>query len=303
MFSKTSIVFLDVSMFESVCSRARNIPRMSVYFKHLPRSTSCRPISCLFILPYRTYADQRASASHYDALGVSSTATAKEIKAAFYRLSKKHHPDVNPNDADAAKKFSTISNAYDILGDPVKRRDYDNELSSRGSSSDPYVTYDRTSAYAQRARAHRPSSWKPPSSRNASGGFQGAENAFGSFNKEQYDAAFGRYRGPTPSGRTNIYDFDEFYRAHYSEFQQFSMNRKEAQEKARRQRQEQEERRANATLQSKFSTAAIWISAGAFVLFLVNILHDMQFQKPSEELKSKFYLMPNSSTTKSSTKS
>jgi len=273
---------------------------MSIYLKRL----SSRSICCHFIVPHRTYADQKTPSSHYDALGINANASPKEIKAAFYQLSKKHHPDVNPNDVDAAKKFSTISNAYDILGDPVKRRDYDNELSSRTSPSDPYVTYDRTSVYAQRARAHRPSSWKPPpSSRNASGGFQGAENAFGNssygtFNKEQYDEAFGRYRGPTPSGRSTIYDFDEFYRAHYSDFRTFSANRKQAEAKARHERQQEEQRRASATPQSKFSQIAIWISAGAFFLFLANILHDMHFQQPTEELKSKFYIIPKSSKTK-----
>ena len=302
--------------------RCEHVPRsahlqysMSIYFQRFarplfsPAHHDRSAVSCYY---RRSYATRNSSASHYDALGVTVDASPKEIKAAFYKLSKKHHPDVNPEDANAAQKFSTISNAYDILGDPVKRRDYDNELSSQTSASDPYVTYNRTSSYAQRARAHRPSAWKPPpSSRNASGGFQGAENAFGSnnfgtFDKGQYDAAFGRFRGPSPSGRSNIYDFDEFYRAHYSDFRSWTTNRKEAQEKARRDRSTAEstrQERAKRTTLERFSSVALWFSFGAVLLLLSNILHDMHFQRPSDELRSKFYLVPKASNPESARKS
>ncbi|CAF1131453.1 unnamed protein product [Rotaria sp. Silwood1] len=289
---------------------------MSNYFNYITRSTTGSikytgtSFSCYCINHRRFYAD-RKSTNHYDALGVSSNASTKEIKAAFYNLSKKHHPDVNPHDNNASHKFSTISNAYDILSDPVKRKDYDNELSSRISPSDPYVTYDRTSTYAQRARAHRPSTWKPPpSSKNPSGGFPGAENAFGNsrnttygtFDKEYYDNVFGRYRGPSPQGRTNMYNFDEFYRSHYNDFEFWGTTRKETQERLRRERQEAEHRRqqkANRSTVSKVSSVAIWFSVGLFVLFISNILHDMHFQRPADELRSKFYIIPKSSNNKS----
>jgi hypothetical protein len=146
---------------------------MSIYLNSFPRSSTGASFSFYCITHRRFYADRKSSTNHYDALGINANASPKEIKTAFYKLSKKHHPDVNPDDKHAANKFSTISNAYDILGDPIKRRDYDNELSSQTSTSDPYVTYDRTTRYAQRARAHRPSSWKPPpQSSNSSGGFK-----------------------------------------------------------------------------------------------------------------------------------
>jgi curved DNA-binding protein CbpA len=292
---------------------------MSSYLNYFSRSSTGASFSFYCIIHRRFYADNKSPINHYDALGVNSNASNKEIKTAFYKLSKKHHPDVNPHDDSAAHKFSTISNAYDILGDPVKRRDYDNELLSRTSPSDPYVTYDRGSSYAQRARAHRPSSWKPPSSsRSSDGGFQGADNAFGNsrstsygtFDKEQYDSAFGRYRGPTPQGRSNIYDFDEFYRAHYSDFQNWTTKRKEAQEKMRNEQQEEEYKRqqkANRSTLSRLSLFSIWLSLGLFGIVLSNVLHDMHFQQPTDELRSKFYIIPKStkhqSLAESSTKS
>ncbi len=284
---------------------------MSIYMNYIPRSSINSSFSFHSVIHRRFYSDKKSSINHYDALGVNSNASAKEIKTAFYKLSKKHHPDVNPDDINAANKFTTISNAYDILGDPIKRRDYDNELFSRTSSADPYVTYDRTSSYSQRARAHRPSTWKPPpSSSNSSGGFPGAENAFGNsrstnygtFDKEQYDSAFGRYRGPTPRGRSNVYDFDEFYRAHYSDFKNWTTLRKQAQEKMRYKYQEEDKKReakANRSTVSKLSTIVVWLSLGLVVILASTILHDMHFQKPADELRTQFYIISKPSKTKS----
>lgn len=280
---------------------------MSIYYlNYFPRISTSASFSFRCNIHRRYYAD-RKSLNHYDALGINSNASAKEIKSAFYKLSKKHHPDVNPDDKHASNKFSTISNAYDILNDPVKRRDYDNELSSHTTNSDPYVTYNRQSTYAQRARAHRPSAWKPPAS---SGGFQGSDNAFGNsrnttygtFDKEKYDSTFGRYRGPLPKGRSNVYDFDEFYRAHYSDFQNWSTSRKQAQEKIRYEREQEEAKRqdkANRTVISKFTFIAVWLSLGLGMIFLSTLLHDMNFRQPSDEFRTQFYLIQKSPKNKS----
>lgn len=64
--------------------------------------------------------------SPYDILGVSKSATEKEIKLAYYKLAKQFHPDINPDKKEEFKvKFQEITNAYEILSDPVRRKAYD----------------------------------------------------------------------------------------------------------------------------------------------------------------------------------
>jgi curved DNA-binding protein len=62
---------------------------------------------------------------YYATLGVAKAAAAKDIKAAFRKLARKHHPDVNPGDKAAESRFKEINEAYEVLGDPEKRRKYD----------------------------------------------------------------------------------------------------------------------------------------------------------------------------------
>src|ERR687883_740352 len=62
---------------------------------------------------------------YYATLGVPKTATDKEIKQAYRKLARKHHPDVNPGDKTAEMRFKEINEAYEVLGDPAKRKKYD----------------------------------------------------------------------------------------------------------------------------------------------------------------------------------
>jgi curved DNA-binding protein len=62
---------------------------------------------------------------YYQTLGVSKTASEKEIKQAYRRLARKHHPDVNPGDRGAEVRFKEINEAYAVLSDSEKRRKYD----------------------------------------------------------------------------------------------------------------------------------------------------------------------------------
>jgi DnaJ-class molecular chaperone len=67
---------------------------------------------------------------YYATLGVPRTATDKEIRSAFRKLARKHHPDVNPGDKAAEQRFKEINEANEVLSDPEKRRKYD-ELGPR----------------------------------------------------------------------------------------------------------------------------------------------------------------------------
>ena len=62
---------------------------------------------------------------YYETLGIKKTATEEEIKNAYRKLARKLHPDLNPTDKDANKKFQQLNEANEVLSDPVKRKKYD----------------------------------------------------------------------------------------------------------------------------------------------------------------------------------
>ena len=68
----------------------------------------------------------------YDILGVAKTASAAEIKKAYRKLARQHHPDRNPGDKAAEERFKEVQGAYDLLSDPEKRKAYDTHGSANG---------------------------------------------------------------------------------------------------------------------------------------------------------------------------
>lgn len=70
--------------------------------------------------------------NYYDILGVSKTASADEIKAAYRKLAKQYHPDFHPGDKAAAEKFKEINEANAVLSDETKRKQYDFEQAHPG---------------------------------------------------------------------------------------------------------------------------------------------------------------------------
>ncbi len=69
---------------------------------------------------------------YYKVLGVDKSASEKEIKKAYRKLARKYHPDLNPNDAQAKKKFQQINEAQEVLLDPEKRKKYDKYAAKYG---------------------------------------------------------------------------------------------------------------------------------------------------------------------------
>jgi molecular chaperone DnaJ len=70
---------------------------------------------------------------YYKALGVTKDATAAEIKKVYRKLARELHPDKNPGDAKAEARFKEVSEAYDVLSDPAKRKEYDEARSLFGA--------------------------------------------------------------------------------------------------------------------------------------------------------------------------
>ena len=62
---------------------------------------------------------------YYAALGVAASASPKDITTAYRRLARQFHPDANPGDSTAEEKFKEVSAAYDVVGDPERRKEYD----------------------------------------------------------------------------------------------------------------------------------------------------------------------------------
>lgn len=92
-----------------------------------------------------------ANKSHYEALNITKTATHKEIKDAYYRLSMIYHPDKNKGSEEAAKIFRDITAAYEVLGNVRQRKLYDgakqSQKSSYYSTAQPFETMNTTEVY------------------------------------------------------------------------------------------------------------------------------------------------------------
>lgn len=76
--------------------------------------------------------------THYDVLGVASNASASDIKNAYKQLAKKYHPDKNPGNPTAEKRFKEISAAYAVLNDQQSRATYDQQLRAPTINFDPF---------------------------------------------------------------------------------------------------------------------------------------------------------------------
>ena len=80
----------------------------------------------------------------YDVLGVPKGASEAEVKKAFRRAAKQHHPDQNQNDPRAAERFAEVNSAYEILGDQAKRTQFDRgEIGPRRQAEVPGLRWRR----------------------------------------------------------------------------------------------------------------------------------------------------------------
>lgn len=115
---------------------------------------------------------------YYATLGVSRSASQAEIKKAFRKLARECHPDVNPNDPEAEKRFNQLAEAYEVIGDPDRRKLYDQgHIDQTWFSSDNFSHIrDIFEQSQQRAREHRQGQAEAAASGTASAG--GSKNRF-----------------------------------------------------------------------------------------------------------------------------
>src|SRR6266853_2040204 len=106
---------------------------------------------------------------YYKVLGVPKTASQAEVKKAFRKLARQHHPDAKPGDTAAERRFKEINEANEVLSDPAKRAQYDELGANWASMALPSV---RARPAALAPRSHGPSTRPPrrsPSTRPITG--------------------------------------------------------------------------------------------------------------------------------------
>ncbi|RVE46882.1 hypothetical protein evm_008443 [Chilo suppressalis] len=134
------------------------------------------------------------NASHYDVLGVTPKATQSDIKSAYYKLSKLYHPDISSDEA-SAKKFRSITEAYEVLGNIKLKKMYDRGLMV-GTHNTSRMDY-------------RPE----PEPDDPTVKF--------------YKSRINRHVAPTMDGKTPIYNFDAWSKSHYEDLFQRSKQEKQ----------------------------------------------------------------------------
>ena len=165
---------------------------------------------------------------YYATLGVTKASTDKEIKQAFRKLARTHHPDVNPGDKRAELRFKDINEAYEVLGDTAKRKKYD-ELGAN------WRTYEQAAAH-------------------------GDPNPFGGrWNVDMGGAPGGGFRTMTPEEMEeafgNSHPFSDFFTTFFAGGTASGPDRRTARGRARQKRGQDVEHEVDLTLEDAFHGA------------------------------------------------
>jgi curved DNA-binding protein len=173
---------------------------------------------------------------YYATLGVPRTATEKEIHGAFRKLARKHHPDVNRDDPGAEQRFKEVNEAHEVLGDPEKRRKYD-ELGPRWQE------------YEAWERAGKP-----------------GQNPFAGFGGAQPGGAQFEYRNVSPDELEELFgeraQFSDFFQTFFGGAERGGFGRR-SRGRVRSQRGEDVQGEAEITLEEAFRGTARTVELGS----------------------------------------
>ncbi|MCC6674128.1 MAG: J domain-containing protein [Thermomicrobiales bacterium] len=129
---------------------------------------------------------------YYQTLDIPRTAGESEIKTAFRKQARKHHPDVNPGDTGAEERFKDVNEAYEVLSDPVKRKLYDRYGEEWQRYKEAGYTGDEPKGAGRRAAPTEDfGTWFTGSS----GGFTSTEFTSGGDHSDFFETLFGSFGG------------------------------------------------------------------------------------------------------------
>lgn len=135
---------------------------------------------------------------YYKILGVDKSASQDDIKKAFKKLARKHHPDLNPNDADAKRRFQEINEANEVLSDPEKRKKYD-QYGEHWQHADQFEAQQQQQQ-RQYGGAGGGGYW------SSAGGFSGDDGEFSDFFESLFGSRGGRRGGRSAEFRGQDYN-------------------------------------------------------------------------------------------------
>jgi curved DNA-binding protein len=142
---------------------------------------------------------------YYNVLGISEKATEKEIKSAYRKLARKYHPDLNPDDAEAERKFKQVNEAHEVLSDPEKRKKYD----QYGKDWQHAEEFEKARAPHQQAGGYGQYTYSAGSESDFSDFF---ESMFGGFGRGRGRSSRG-YKGQDYNASLEL-DLREAYKTH-----------------------------------------------------------------------------------------